>query len=170
MADDKKMFTQEQMTDAIKTVAKEVAAELAPVMMAATMPKGKAGTPQPFGSNERCHLCQQLKNACGGIPKHDPQDEADVRRAHSVNHVLLVVYPQKYPEFGEYFQGRKINGVRYLSSNDTHKVWVPRAAEGDIMRAVQVYEENERVTRMGRKREHHSGSLSNPKAANSGWR
>jgi len=176
MANDKSdpkaaVFTAEQMSDAIKAVAKSVAEEMAPVMVAVTQRSGgPAPTGKKFGSNDRCFLCRQRKNACGGVPAHNAADPKDVLRAYAANHELLVVFPQKYPEFGDFFQGRKINGVRYLSGNSKHRVWVPRAAVGDIMRAVQEYEENERQTRMGRRKEHNSGTSAAPAPATTGWR
>lgn len=181
MANDKKsddkMYTAAEFQSAIQATAKAVAEELAPVMMAVA----KGQQPQAQGPAPRratgptCSVCGQFQIACGGVPRIEGEiTKAKEKAANEANHELMVVYPTKYPEFGAWFQGRKINGVTYLSNNQGHKVWVPKDAVGDIQRAIESYEDNERETRMGRVREHNSGSINSPnKVADSGvggWR
>lgn len=102
----------------------------------------------------KCPTCRQLVKACGG------------------KHKAIVVYPEKYPEFGAWFRGVGINGVWYRSDNGSQVVQVPEDAADDILQNVRAYEENERETRMGRSGGHDFGNIKNPVGvpAGSGWR
>jgi len=92
----------------------------------------------------RCNECGQDKRACKS------------------GHVSLCVYPSRYPEFAEWFMGVYINGVRYLSDRPGHMVTVPKDAESGILSHIQVWEENERTTKLGKKRKHNSGDAERP--------
>lgn len=131
-------------------------------MMAAAMQMGMAANRQvdpraeraAVASGPRCPECKQLQKACGG------------------EHESIVVYPVKYPEFGQWFRGVGINGIWYRSDNAGQLVTVPKVAVGDILQTVINYEENERETRMGRSGGHNFGNVANPVAAppQAGWR
>lgn len=85
------------------------------------------------------------------------------QRACKVNgHEKMVVYPARYPEFAEWFMGVYINGVRYLSDNASHLVTVPKDAVAGIKTHIQVWEDNERTTKLGKKRRHNTGSVDRP--------
>lgn len=71
-------------------------------------------------------------------------------------HTKMVVFPQRYPEHGEFFQGVFLNGVRYLSNDDQHEVTVPENAANGILQLVQAFENNEQTTRIGRRAENHA--------------
>jgi hypothetical protein len=104
----------------------------------------------------RCSDCGQAVSACHG------------------KHVQMVVYPTRYPEHAEYFQGVLLNGVKYLSNNEGHQITVPEVAFSDIKSIVAGFEQNEQDMKLGRKVERHSGTVSphgvsfNP--ANQAWR
>lgn len=107
-----------------------------------------------IAAGPKCPTCRQLQRACGG------------------KHKDIVVYPEKYPEFGAWFRGVGINGVWYRSDNGSQLVTVPESAADDIIQNVRAYEENERETRMGRSGGHNFGHINNPQAPSpaQGWR
>lgn len=71
---------------------------------------------------ERCGECMQDKKACKS------------------KHRVIAVYP-KNQRWGRWFQGVMINGVRYLSDNQSHLITVP--AEADIEYMIYQWERNE---------------------------
>jgi hypothetical protein len=83
-------------------------------------------------SAEKCHVCGQKKHAC--------KDE----------HTEMVVWPERYPEFGRNFQGVTINCVTYSSSHPGHVISVPKHLADFILTEVQRYERTEREARIGR--------------------
>lgn len=173
-----KLFSQDELADAMKTMARAMAEEMIPVVMAgsAAAMKGFQQTgKQPYNPGPICPTCKQLQKACGGVPKIEgTATQLKKDAANNVNHVKMVVYPQRYPEFAEWFRGRGLNGVWYLSNGPGHQVWVPRSAAGDIQHAIETFETNERETRMGRTRQHNSGNLNSPNKVGDlgteGWR
>lgn len=121
---------------------------------AANQPKPQAYV-DPRGApnhGEVCGVCRQYVKACEG------------------KHVDLCVYPSRYPEFGEFFQGCRINGVTYLSNDESHTVPVPANAAPYIQQMIEAFANNERETRIGRKKIHNSGNLHAPNPAQVGWR
>ncbi len=140
----------------ISATIRAVTTDLLPAMMAAM--KQGTNTPQfaaaeaKIKRRELCQVCRQAVSGCGGV------------------HSEMIVFPQKYPEFGKWFQGVTINGVRYLSDNATDYVTVPASCVSSISNMVRAYEENERVMRMGRTAEHNSGDSRAPKQPNQAWR
>lgn len=100
---------------------------------------------------EKCQDCGQRVSAC--------------KRQHR----KMVVFPSQY---GEWFQGVFVNGVRYLSSSPNHQIDVP--AEAPIENLMSNWEESERVLRTGRAASHNSGTLGGGgggfNQASSGWR
>jgi hypothetical protein len=86
----------------------------------------------------------------------------------------MVVFPRRYPEHGQFFQGVYLNGVKYLSNDEGHEITVPEIAAGSIAQLVQNFENNEQETRIGRRAERFSGTLSPAGSAvtpqNIGWR
>lgn len=166
MSDEKKpqsttqpSFSQSTLEAAIKAVAEQMIPAAVVAAVAATkqgMAPQAAASPRPRGPGPRCHQCSQSLSACEG------------------QHAKMVVYPQRYPEHGEFFQGAKINGVRYLSNNEQHEILVPAEAVATISNLVKAFEQNEQETRIGRKAERRSGSVgphgSNFSPAQKAWR
>lgn len=170
MSDDKKTAAPEKKQEKAETlsgqtleqVLKMVAEQLIPSAVAsaiaatqASRPQAAAAPPAPLG-NVRCNECKQHPNACKGA------------------HTKMVVFPTRYPQHADYFQGVIINGVRYLSNDDSHLVTVPTASVSDILNTVAGYEINEQEMSTGRIAERHSGRASphgtsfNPQSA--AWR
>ena len=142
MSDDKKPAPQEQLT------MKQVVEQLIPAAIAAAVSATNKQQPapaaqaRPVGAPQRCPECSQQRSACEG------------------KHIEMVVYPTRYPEHADYFVGVMINGIKYLSNDDTHKVLVPENAAGAIKAIVQTFEQNEHDMATGRKAQRHSGVVS----------
>lgn len=126
----------------LKAVFEKVASEMIPSAVAAAVVASGSHIPaviqtQPkvpeYSHRQVCTECGQLQSACRG------------------DHVDMVVFPQKYEEYAEFFRGRCINGVWYLSNNADHKVRVPACAANEIKQAVEQFEQNEHDMRNGRK-------------------
>jgi hypothetical protein len=105
--------------------------------------------------HEVCSVCNQVKPACKG------------------EHMLTVVYPQKYPEWAGFFPGVKINGVTYRSGNENHRIYIPTVAASTILNTVLAFEEAEKNIHIKRKARHDSGSIggsgTGAKQANVSW-
>lgn len=152
MSDEKKTQTSTQPgidKSTLEAAIKAVAEQIVPAAVVAAISASKQGQPQAASpsrpqppNRERCSACGQAKSGCEG------------------KHTMLVVYPQRYPEHGEFFQGAKINGVRYLSNNENHEILVPTLAVDTIRNLVRAFEQNEQEQRVGRKAERRSGSVS----------
>lgn len=135
----------------VSASVKALMAEALPGIMAAVIQANNAPTANEASAlaaaqakiarREICQVCKQAKVGCGG------------------KHVKAIVYPMKYPEYGKWFQGCIINGIRYLSDNRNDYVTIPENCVGPIMKQVADYEENERATRNGRVAEHDSGGI-----------
>lgn len=97
---------------------------LSPAQMA------KRGTEVGLNSAE-CGTCRQKQTACKGT------------------HRQVVVYPQRYPEFGNDFPGVTINGVKYRSSSPDEFISVPEVAAESILCDVERFVEGERRARHG---------------------
>lgn len=154
MADDKKDLKAESIEDLVSRITKSIFNEGMPALAVAlkgTQPQAPQGTPRR-DPGALCPTCGQGENAC------------------KKEHVKLVVYPSRYPEFGEFFQGVIINGVRYLSNNQDHEIEVPACAATEMSNIIRTFETNERETRVGRSKTHHSGSVHTPTPAQVGWR
>lgn len=166
MSDEKKTQTSTQpsidqstLEKAIKAVAEQIVPAAVVAAVAATkqsqQPVASSSRPQP-AVRERCHVCGQARSGCGD------------------KHAKMVVYPQRYPEHGEFFQGAKLNGVRYLSNNESHEIVVPENAVPTIANLIRAFEQNEQESRVGRKAERRSGSIgphgSNFNPALKAWR
>ncbi len=96
--------------------------------------------PVPMGFRPRCVTCGQVEGTgCNG------------------KHVEIAVYPNR-AETAEYFQGVSLNGVKYLSNDEGHKIPVPELGLDAIVSRIIAYEENEVATRNGRKKERKPGS------------
>jgi len=133
-------------------LVKGIMSEMVPQMMAMQLASVQASRAAPSArdaqlavlSGEQCKTCRQLLSAC--------KDK----------HVTMVVYPEKYPEYGEHFRGVGVNTVWYRSNGPGHAIPVPAQAAAEIARIVIEYEENERATRNGgRASSHDSGSVTN---------
>jgi hypothetical protein len=151
--------TASDLEKAIKAVAEQmIPAAIAAAITATqgTRPAAQAAPVQPNGSNPQCSECGQKRSACGG------------------KHVQMVVFPTRFPQFADYFPGVILNGVKYLSNDDSHTVTVPAIAESDVLNTVAGFERNEHEMANGRVAERHSGTVS-PRGtsfspANAAWR
>ncbi len=164
----KRETEEEKNTRVIRETVKAVVGELVPAMMAMQVGNQSSSGSRP-ANRPRFHQCGICKQS--GPPSVTNPLGFPCRGEH----VKMVVYPTKYPEFGKWFQGCIINGIRYLSSNRRERIDIPKECEGQIMKQVADYEENERVTAMGRTAEHNSGSMNEggggkQNHANSAWR
>jgi hypothetical protein len=90
---------------------------------------------------EECIVCKQARSAC--------KDK----------HTKMIVYPIKYPEYGPYFLGVKINGIKYLSYDENYAIDVPSVCVSTITNAVNAFEMNEKTIHVGRNKTHQSGSI-----------
>jgi uncharacterized protein YraI len=153
--DEPKTFTKEEVqkmvADGASAAAKAAVEALMPAIAAATINAGKGQVPaQGVGHFNRppvirCNQCGQDQKAC-----------------KTNGHTEMVVYPTRYPEFAEWFMGVYINGVRYLSDRPGHKITVPTDSVSGIKTHIQVWEDNERTTKLGKKRRHNSGDVNAP--------
>lgn len=148
--------------DTLAAAIKQVAEQLIPAAIVAAVQATKAQN-QPVAPQrlapvapQRCHECGQQKTACEG------------------KHLKMVVFPMRYPQHAEYFQGVFLNGVRYLSNDGSHEVTVPAIAEATIRNIVSGFETDEQARAVGRKAERHSGVVTPSGAATTqatqGWR
>lgn len=147
------------MAAAVKFVSEQmIPAAVAAAVSATTKQAAPAPAPTRAGPvpQQKCHDCGQVRSGCEG------------------KHVLLAVYPQRYPQHADYFPGVILNGVKYLSNNGSHKILVPANAESTILGVVAGFEQNEHEMANGRKAERHSGHVSphgaSVQPANQAWR
>lgn len=139
----------------LQSLVKSIAEEMLGVSVAAATAMRPQAAPtghQARNFGPRCGTCGQYESACKG------------------EHVDLCVYPVNYPEFGDFFQGVILNGVKYLSNGPGHVLKVPKCSESEIRCIIKGYEQNERECRVGRSKQHNSGSIHNPIPANAAWR
>jgi hypothetical protein len=141
----------------LRAIIKGVAEEMLAVSVAtaqAMQPTQVVQAPPQRGivTGPICGTCGQAEKACGR------------------EHKDIAVYPTSYPEFGEWFQGVFINGVKYLSNNESHLIPVPKVAVTTFYELIRRFEQNERESRVGRSKTHQSGHISNPTPAQAAWR
>jgi hypothetical protein len=142
---------QKMVQEGAAAAAKAAVDALMPAMAAVSVQNrqtGQVASPQQGGFPRvpviRCNECGQDKRACKS------------------GHKQMCVYPTRYPEFAEWFMGVYINGVRYLSDRPGHLITVPADAESGILTHIRVWEDNERTTKLGKKRRHNSGDAEQP--------
>ena len=141
---------QKLISDTVKTVM-EAALPMVAAAYASGQPKPQASTRgKDYGP--RCGICGQYVSGCNN------------------EHEEVIVYPERYPEFGKYFRGYGLNGVWYLSNNENHKIPVPKASVVHVQQSIAAFEKNERETMIGRDTHHNSGSVHQPIQAQVGWR
>lgn len=152
---------QKAVSDAASSAAKAAVDALMPAVAAAVKGSNGQTVVQAAQTRERppmqrCGVCKQNVKACNN------------------EHVKVVVYPKKFPQFAKWFQGARINGVTYLSDGPQVSIDVPKEAVGSILSMVQNWEDNEAEIRVGRKHTHNSGGLGEgakgAKSATVGWR
>ena len=151
---------QKMVQDAAAASAKAAVEALMPAMAAAAkmnQPAVQAGNVRRERKHiQKCGICKQALTGCES------------------KHTEMVVYPTRYPEFGDWFQGVFINGARYLSDGPHHKIPVPTNTVGTISSIIQTWEDNERSIRIGRKKAHNSGVIGDgggaTRSAQAGWR
>ncbi len=140
VAEEKKSETAQMVSDILKEVLPSAMAAAA--VTAANMVTGRQTPSAPApASREVCDMCRQMKRTgCMG------------------EHVMVAVYPKR-EEFAENFQGVFINGVKYLSNGPEHLIPIPSNSE--VMYLLNKWEENEAQVRLGRKKQHNSGTTRN---------
>lgn len=162
---DKKETAAERDQRLITSVVKAMMGEMMPAFAAMTRSQSSVGAREggrPVRRFKQCRTCRQA----------GPGDGPPCNGEHS----KMVVFPQKYPQFGKYFQGCIINGIRYLSSNRRELVEVPTACVSSIMKTINDFEENEWQTAMGRQGGEDLGSFNEGGRGNTyregtqGWR
>ena len=131
----------ELVADAVRAAVTEA------VPLATAMATKVAGDRQPIAlpplNHDKCGECGQVfNNGRGG--------------GCMGKHRLAVVYPQN-EDFGEWFQGVKINGVLYRSNHSQHRITVPE--DCNIEHLVQVWEQGEKRFRNPATRNHNSGHI-----------
>lgn len=143
MADHKK--SSEGISDESKALVKELLEGLVPQMVASVALAQKGvQAPSVQARPEMCAECGQHRKACNG------------------EHVQICVLPTRRPEYAQWYQGYKLNGVVYLSDRPGHLVTVPKSCAQDILSGVRLWEDTEARMRQGKVREHHSGSVDRP--------
>jgi hypothetical protein len=150
-------------------------------VMQANVPRVAGNTSQVPGYRppmRRCYICGQDERACAkadkrGVPLKDEEGKL------IADHTMMVVYPQRFPEFGKWFRGAGVNGVWYLSNGPSHKVPVPTSAVASIKAMVEGFEQDERDSErrrsggndLGKMAEPGTGESTNVRApAQQGWR
>ncbi len=138
--------------------------DLLPTLVASAVGAAQRANAQPAAAPQRaanvapirCSDCGQQRSACEG------------------KHIQMVVYPMRYPQHARFFPGAILNGVKYLSNDEGHRVTVPEIAEATILNLVSGYEDNEQAMAVGRKAERRSGVVSpsgtSVSPANQAWR
>lgn len=146
------------LADAVKYVSEQMLPSIIAASVAAAN-KGVAPAPRGPAANApraKCHECQQELSGCEG------------------KHTMMVVYPTKYPQHADYFLGVMINGVQYLSNDESHRVLVPANCESTIQGIVATFEQNEQDMLVGRKAIRQSGRVtphgSSVSPATQAWR
>lgn len=152
MSDDTKKIAEQPVT--MKQMMDLIQQTLAVAVTTAGASKGPAQAAPPAPkSREKCSDCGQQKSGCEG------------------KHIQMTVFPKSY---ADYFVGVVINGVKYLSNHENHKVTVPAACESTIQGIVNTFEKNEQELATGRKANRHSGQVGpngvSVSQANAAWR
>lgn len=146
----------------VKQIADALASSMVPALVAAQLAGQQAQAQAAYAaqpatpSTDVCHVCRQnLKSGCKG------------------DHTEMVVYPSRYPEHARFFPGFIINGVSYLSDNESHTIPVPTVCVSAITNGIRIFEDGERRLEKSQSRSNDSGHISNPKAVKAGeigWR
>lgn len=166
---EKAVVTMQDVNNAAAAAAKAAVDAVMPAVASAIMqgnvPRVQGAAAQVPGHRpplRRCYLCNQDERVCG---------------AKEENHTKMVVGPKRYPEYGKWFQGARINGVCYRSDGPNHKILVPTVAVGSILAQVEGFEDDERASNRKRSGGGELGQLYEPglgqskvKASNDGWR
>ena len=145
-----KMTLEEVAAAAARAAVEAMMPAVASAIISANVPKvagAVAVVPGQRTGLRRCYLCGLDEKVCGSDPK---------------NHVKMVVGPKRYPEFGKWFQGARINGVCFRSDHPNHKIVVPVAAIGSILAQVEAFEMDERATGQRRSGGNELGALNDP--------
>lgn len=158
--------TEAQAHDAelIKATVKAVTEEMIPTMLAVMGTRGSSvdsSNPEAM-STIKVATEQELQYRKSSVCQECGQRTAGCKGEHS----FITVFPTKFPQYAEYFQGVFINGVRYLSNNAEHKIPVPKNAAGDILFKIQKAEDEEMIGRTGRVKHNNSGDVSSPRPFN----
>jgi hypothetical protein len=124
-----------EVAAAVRTVLTEVLPAMAAVQNAQN---AKSAKPLPASASGRCHICMQYRVACKN------------------KHRETVLFP-KNPNYGNDFPGMKLNGQVYRSDHSGHRIVVP--FDSNMEFGVAEWERSEDELRMGKKRQHHSGSI-----------
>lgn len=96
-------------------------------------------------ARELCPVCGQVRSACGNTRVKQTATDGTVtyiEQDPDAHHVLAIVWP-KDPDKAHWFMGARVNGKVYISGGPSHRIWVPKIAEGVIMRMVYDFEDQE---------------------------
>jgi hypothetical protein len=138
--------TRQDETAAIAAAVAQKTLEAVLPSLIASLRAGQAPAPvqkRAGPSARRCDVC--------GFPTKDGKSEC-------AEHEAVVAYPTKYPEWGDWFTGIVINGVKVLSNHESHSVLVPKGTADTVRLMVQEWERSERLLRMERERNNRRGS------------
>lgn len=119
-------------------LAQAVKEGIAMGIMAGQTPTGPAAAPALVRSKVHCPECRQPNMACEG------------------KHREAVVYPSD-ADYGHWFQGVILNGVRYLSNGPGHAIIIPEALNAEYMH--NGWQQNEKELERGRTKTHNSGAI-----------
>lgn len=130
----------------------------------------------------RCPICGLPQTACGGPFKRDASGMDIVKKNedgspiydYELNHVRAYCGP-KDPNLFKWFQGMRINGIRFLPDHYGHQQWIPK--KSDILTQVSAWEADQHDQMQGRKGEGMgagsvgpNGVMSRGSQAALGWR
>lgn len=94
---------------------------------------------------KRCPICGLSETACGGAWSKDAEGK-DIEKRHAdgspdynyeLNHIRAYAGPTD-PNLFKWFQGMKVNGVRFLPDYFGHRQWIPK--QSDILTQVNAWE------------------------------
>lgn len=148
-------------------IAQKFIEGLMPAVIKAAQPQPQAAPAQRYTSRRARRRC----DVCGWHLASNDLKECD-------KHEEVIAYPVKHPEYATWFEGIKINGVRFRSPDESTPVKVPFGMAGTVLKMVQDYERAEYEARNGKQKIRKSGSISgnggsrlNPTPADSpaGW-
>lgn len=97
---------------------------------------------------QRCPICAQPVTACGGAWERDKEGKEIIKLKEDgspnytpeLNHMKAYIGP-KDPNLFKWYQGERVNGVRYLSDYPGHQIWIPK--KSDILTSINAWENNE---------------------------
>jgi hypothetical protein len=133
---------QQQIVDIASAVSKTTLEAIMPSLLAMI---NKGQVPAPVGPKRHKSIFSRPKcSVCGWFAPEGKQECAE--------HELVVVYPTRNPEYGDWFaaHGIRISGVKFCSEHESHEIPVPKGMKSTLLEAVQNWESAEREMRNGK--------------------